>query len=585
MFSFSQQSDKLTPFLLAQNKIRVVIDDAGNYGNQAASYNLILKIRQLGFRGKFEIVYFDDVKDKIIKIFNLLKSDSDNFNSTEHGIEFIGLNSFLKKRANGEVDPLALGVSGAVDAKPKDWSKEILDDNFANVLNVDSFVLFSPYYNIDDMCNTKIYLRNHKKPVMQDKSCQKMLITPIASFSDASDYLFHSQQGQDILRTYPGLKSLIKSIDNKSINFQSLYGWTLRESPSNLLNIILGASYAQMYGGDHLKKPLIMGAFFDLQYNNLFLEKHDILVTNEDVLLNLIFKNCWSDYNHFPGADRVKRAIKNLDLRNRLKIINNLNEETQKIIDNLQPNEILLVTLPSLPKKIFDGLYTHHESNILPPVREGASSLTSLLSVTGKPHIHCRSLSDWEINLNDADAQLRSRLEKLNNVICREFYGFPLSFQSWNDDNLSELVGNYIIDAMNPNSELAKYFVKLKQEALHSDNDRITSDLNSALDLLNIILPAQQPVPEKVCKVRNSSTLIHKMLMHQKQSPNNFIDRALNVAIEYASSVVKECPSYFNSHLYTTQGIPFHFFVPSNPSIGACQVSLPIAGLTQLNLN
>lgn len=576
-----KQFDKLSVFLSLQNKIRVVIDDAGNFGNQAASYNLILKIRQLGFKGEFEVIYFDNVKDKLIQLFNLPKTDSKEFNSKEYKIKFIGLNSFLKKRSSGQVDSLALGISGAVDKKPNDWKAKISDDNFANVLNVDSFVLFSPYYNLDGICNTKIYLRDKTQSIEQENSCSKMLITPIADFSDANDFLFHSQQGKYFLNENPALKSLVNLINDKSINFQSLYGWTLRESPSNLLNMILGASYAQMNGDNDLKKPLIIGAFFDLKNNNDFLAEHNVSITNEEVLRSLIYLDKWGNYDSYPGANQLKKAIKDHDLRSRLKIATHLGAETKSVIKHLQPNEILLLTLPSMPKKVFDGLYTHHASNIFPPVREGASSLTSLISVTGKPHIHCRSLVDWEINLSNADDELKNRLIKLNDVICMEMYGSSLNFESWITNDLSDMIGNYIIDSMNPSSEVTQFFVHLKQEALQIDNDRIANDLNTALEFLNTIQPKENSAPAMQCRIRNSSSLIRMRL--KDQQPKTVFDKMINVATEYARSVVEECPSYFNKY-YITCNVMHPGLFSRNPTIGMCQDALSIAGPAPLNI-
>lgn len=520
-------TDNLTQLITSQSQIRIVIDDAGNFGNQAASYNLILRIRELGFTGSFEVIYFKDAKEKIFKLFSLPEVKEKTFHSSEYDINFVELSEFLNQCREENTHRIALGLTGAVDKDPIEWKENISNNNFAEVLNVDLFLRFSPYYYSEgDVCDTKIYLQNIENPVTRNDSCEQLLISPVATLENAKHYLHHTQEGKTLIDSLPALNTLVSLIDNQSINFQPAYGWTLRESPSNLLNMILGARYAQLNGGNDLKKPLIIGGFFDMDDNNIFLEENGSKISNHNLLNYLIFQDNWSDYDKFIGADKVKNSIQSLSLRKSFKMIKLSDANAADIINTLQAEEILLVLLPSLPKNVFDGLFTHHNKNILPPVREGASSLASLLSTTGRPHIHCRSSLNWEIDMKSADEILQSRLTDFNDLICKEFFGRSLDFTAWKNNSPDEMIGNFIIESFDPNSALSTLFLDLKTDALKPENDRIRNDLVSSFDLLTRM--------------------------------SKFCDYIIDSAVTYAASVVNECPSYFSNLSPFTRSLNKH---------------------------
>jgi hypothetical protein len=86
----------LAQLLQSESLIRVLIDDAGNFGNQAASYNLMKRIRKMGFTGIFEIIYFEQAKNKILQLFNLPERVENIFISKADRARFIDLIAFSK---------------------------------------------------------------------------------------------------------------------------------------------------------------------------------------------------------------------------------------------------------------------------------------------------------------------------------------------------------------------------------------------------------------------------------------------------------------------------------------------------------
>lgn len=52
-----------------------------------------------------------------------------------------------------------------------------------------------------------------------------------------------------------------------------------------------------------------------------------------------------------------------------------------------------------------------------------------------------------------------------------------------NGDN-DLMIGQYIIDAQNPSSELSQFFIQLKEIALKSENDRIRFGIFGAMEII-----------------------------------------------------------------------------------------------------
>jgi hypothetical protein len=578
----------LTEFLRSQDRIRVLIDDSGNFGNQAANYNLIRRICQMGFQGIFEVIYFADAKDKLQQLFNLAPNAESHFYSDEHAVEFMTVNEFTKRSQDGIIDRSALGVTGAMDRTPSNWAEHKSNKDFADFLNVDIFVRFSPYYNIDNECNTEIYQRNKSKVIVKKSSCSQMLITPIATLLEAKEYLQKNTVESPSIRN-AALLQLISHIEDHSINFQPIYGWTLRESPSNLLNIILGARHAQLTSKNGLHKPLVIGAFFDLDRPNIYQEMvNHVKISNLDILYLLIFFDDWGKYNNYVGAEYLKATIKKLTLVESLRIGYIDSTFTEDQLASLESYQILLLSIPNLPKVVFDGLFTHHAKNIFPPVREGASTLTSLLSVTGRPHMHCRSEMDWEINFNHATPELQYTLKVFNQLLCSAKFPFELDFRLWEQKYFNNPISTFILAANDPMTELSQFFSRLKQDALLPSNDRIAIDLADAVTLVkprnetatdecpeakseptsilsrtyNTIsnvysgffsfirgitdtrLPQPQYQQEQPPLGMSTSTLIFQRLIDAPRR-KTYLEIAIDQTISYAADVTINCPSYF----------------------------------------
>ncbi len=84
----------------------------------------------------------------------------------------------------------------------------------------------------------------------------------------------------------------------------------------------------------------------------------------------------------------------------------------------------------------------------------------------------------WEINLALASQKLRSRLIDMDAHIC-----LP-QMKGCESHAIDRMIGEYIIDTQNPDSELSHFFTRLKASALLPENDRIRVSIFEAMTLL-----------------------------------------------------------------------------------------------------
>jgi hypothetical protein len=461
-----------------QTKIRMVVDKTGNFGNQAATLNLINKLHEMGFHGNIEVIYFKECKDKILNLFDLSFIEEDTFKMGN--LHFVELQDFIKNRSS--YNTIALGMTGAIDSLPNEWDSHIAEENFADFFRVKGFIRFSSFYNIWELCDTEIFLLNTPKPFVRSGSCQEMLNTPISTLDEAKNYLLETATGKKLLEENPGLTTLISHIETASSHFFPIYGWTLRDIPSNLLNMILGARYAQLHGTLESRKPLIIGAFFDI---NQKIEIDNIKIPHSQLLSNMIFNPSWGIFDNFEGVYQIKNTIKTLRLSENFKMGFMSSNESILAINNLKQDDILLLSIPKLPKIVFDGLYTYNGLNVFPQVREGASAFISLMTVTGRPHIHCASHHEWEIDTSLADPKLKKYLTYFNNIICKGSNFNFKNFEIWHKNPIDKVIGTFILAAQNPLSPLSQYFSFLKSEAIKPANDRILNDLDLTVGFLS----------------------------------------------------------------------------------------------------
>lgn len=475
-------------FIHDQKVIRIAMSDSGGYGDLTASMNVMDHLREMGFENNFEVIYPDTSTEKIVNLFELPSDIPNVYEDTSNKIRFIKLNEFIKQNGEHKIDLVPFGITGALWA----WNDAYMDDthnlkNLADFLNVKTFAWINPWVtNAFSLIIKPAFIliyTSHQDPLRFDAS-NSYILASVPTLSQVTHYLQQSSYGQNLIVKDPALTTFIKGMKNKYFNVLSVYGWTVSKkwnvqynndsSPGNILQILTGARYAQINGPDDLRtKPLVIAVFYDYTEESTQLEQA-IHHNNWD----------WSQQNN-TGIEAVQTAIKQLGLDQpgvfSIASISSVDTITQ--LQNLQPGQILLLSMGPLPKIVFDGLYAYTGDNILPQIREGMGSLSSLIR-TGRPHIHCgdiiheQTLPPWELGFDlISDPSLKERLQDFYSHFCG-------GMQTWQEHNdIYKKLGELIIDSQNRKSAFSAYFRRLKEEASKPENDRIYRAIEEVIKL------------------------------------------------------------------------------------------------------
>jgi len=235
--------------------------------------------------------------------------------------------------------------------------------------------------------------------------------------------------------------------------------------PGNILQIITAARYAQLNGPQSFHKPLVITVYYHYE-------------KEAAQLVNLIQAQD-SGQDEQPGIKNLRNTIAELRLANHFSIASSENSTTKNLLKHLKNDEIILLSLGPLPKKIFDGLFNYTNTNIWSPIREGNNSFSSLI-LTGRPHLRCGR--NWELGgWGMQDRSLQQTFASLYNNI-----GFCRGMTTWDKNkNLYQDVGELLIEANDTQSSLSRYFVDMKKMVTHPKNSRIDYLLEEVLRLAN----------------------------------------------------------------------------------------------------
>jgi len=411
-------------FIQSQSKIRLVIDDGPNYGNQAANINLISELRNLGYTGIIEIIYPAMQATKLLE----LMDDEDL-----HNLKFISAEEYFRGfQSNSQmIEQVTLSMSGAIDESiPKTYLQRFglnangvsVSLNYADFFKSKIFIRLSPYHEVDK-AKTILYLQDNPIPIFLDGSEKQALVVPVATLKDAKSYI-HKNPNDEYVANHPSVLTIIESIERGDLNFLPAYGKTLHSTNNFKIFIV---SVIDAYLLSKPSKPLIIGLFFQL--NKTSKSQIKDMLSSRNVQL----------------AELSQRYITG-------------------IVDNLTSGEILLLEFGNMPKKIFDGLFTFEAENVWPCIREGAGTLTTLISTTHTPHLYCKANVEWEIDTVNAPEEVK-KLFSMAGKLCGDEISDPMERSAWNS--------RYILEALNPKSKLSVYYKKYMQDLRSPYNRRL----------------------------------------------------------------------------------------------------------------
>lgn len=501
--AFAGKYQSVEDMLAAQKTIRVLIDIAAGFGNQAATVNMMNRVRQMHFDGTYEVIYPDMSKDKVISLFNLPKDLPAVYHyrdANKGNIDFILESHYMKQLKSNSITPISLSFSGAHDSdsitdcydKPDCDTRHDCDegenctryDNFAKYTKASVHVELQPWYNQYQEGSDYIAVPEIEHKIMV-KPPGKYWIYPFAKFADTKNFLENTQEGRDFESKHSGLKSLINRINQQEVNFLSLYGYTFLKQynkpdnhkytfPQNILQVMTAARFVQATGGE-FAKPLVVAVYYNYQ-------------TEIDELKKLLNSNNWGEYESI-GGEQAREAIRAVKLNDpKLFSMASIGDtDVDQKIQSLAPGQVMLLATGPLPKVVFDGLYSYTGTNSWPAIREGEGSLSMLLQ-TGLPHFRCSTYYDhdnedigsWEISF---DLVKDPGLEKQ----LRSFYGVNgfCDVDSWKTNpGIYKQLGTFIMDAKRQSSPISQYFVDLKEDTMDLQNDRVYRGLEEAVKVL-----------------------------------------------------------------------------------------------------
>lgn len=485
----AQSYSSIDEMLKDQKIIRVLIDHAPGFGNQAASVNMMNRLRQLHFQGTYEVIYPEAAESKIISLFNLPKILPPIYhfeNTANEKIDFIRESEYVKQLKNKLIAPVLLSISGAHDSDSETSNED--PATLTTYKNLSKFTVSSVYVQIQPWFRQAkvgdyVATPNNKKIEINPRG--KYWVYPFSSFTDAKKYLTDNPDGKIFAAKEKGIQALMESIEQQQVNILPVYGYPFLKSanysqgnefdyPQNIFQVLAGARYAQLNGGVGFDKPLIIAVFYDYQ-------------NEAQELTELFNKDNWGEYESL-GGNEVRAALNELGLKkpNVFSTISLAEDNAFQVIKSLRPGQILLLSMGSLPKVVFDGLYTYTGNNSWPAIREGESSLSMLIQ-TGKPHFRCVSYynediydSRWEMGFDLINnAELKNTLMDLygKNGLC--------AIDGWKRDPLIyKKLGTLIIQSKDENSTLSRYFADIKIDTQDRQKDRIYRGLEKALTIV-----------------------------------------------------------------------------------------------------
>jgi hypothetical protein len=475
-------------FLQKQTLVRVCLSRGPGMGDQANAANVMNHLRQMGYQGKFEVVYENEVVSAVTTVFNLPKTIPPVYDDANHHIRFIEFNTYEKLLAADQIDVTNFSFGMGKSANTCDFEN----------IHAKTYAHFVPYFDSRGLNHdaTQIDADDLDEEITQIDSGKKYLISPIPTYEQAKDFLHQTPVGKEVMMKKPALQTLLDGIDTNQFNIMFVYGYTLQlygngelANAGNILETLAGLRYAQLHGPAELKKPIIVAVFYDYK-------------KDAETILKFIHSNDWGDAE-MPGSAEARAAVQALKLGDVLTIADIADPDTIRTIQTLPPNSILLLSMGAMPKTVFDGMYNHVGPNILPQVREGAGTFNTLVA-TGRPSLECAltmhrpqdepSYVAWTPGLDlVSDPVLRQTLQQFYDSregycgmqdVEGQSYMMPSYAASWRAKSYQSL-GQFVIDAHDVYSPLSQYFQALKADVSNPENDRVRYALTEVIKHVN----------------------------------------------------------------------------------------------------
>ncbi|MDZ4678294.1 MAG: hypothetical protein SGI74_12385 [Oligoflexia bacterium] len=383
--------------------IRIGISASPGNGHQAAGAIVANRLRQLGYQGKLEIVYAEKTKEQLGFLFPPFNPDGESIQKfIDQNIVFIAKQKFMLE---SELFPkVELAILGA-------------DDNHR--------------YPTDLRVDTLLTLQ----PLKWSKPSTVIKIMPSGKFTSLSlkhlanmGYSYELPHSNDPLAFIKEQLSHTPGLAKKTDGLNAIY----RE----IGHIDLAAAYGHFMNQKQVF-TYARGILWAMDNSpELFTKGVVIPVFNSLATLDKI--------------DLKKYLRSSPSLAQKVKVVDILNAELSIKLKEIKRGEILIVTVGSVTKPVFELLYS--ESSIAPVV-EGRNSM-NLMHILGRPYLPSAGWEGYPFS-SPSDIAEDARLD--------------LSYSI----ELGEAIGQFLIEAKLPDSKLNAFFSAMRIDPKNLAKDKL----------------------------------------------------------------------------------------------------------------
>lgn len=474
---FPMKKQKLREYFMMADEIRIFVDGSPAFGHAASTIAILKRFIALGFASKIRVVYhkgLDEVRPTVQKLEILLPGFDRN-----HPDQSILVESQNKKATvsftllgSSELPPAPFAISGGYDdAKPPSplaKSSPALD--VFRQLNVDWFVVLQPF-TWERAPNAAFFKTAPAPAFVALDSYAKQLPDyykqcyyrpfPAMSAQDWQHFLELPTLKEDARKRIALARAVVDTLEKKPhVDLCPVYGIADVASDSKtiveadswlvLLNLIAGIRTAAR---ERAAVVLVLADLKPENYLHLMNAMHGAfsdLGLNEH-LMHYITK-------HLQGKVKISLPTESA-------------ENVQQVIETLQSDEILVLSMPGLPPDIFDlfyGLAT------LPAVFEGAGTAGMIVNV-GKPYLRLAG-RDQVLYPVIPSAQQNEIVKEL----ARIAYLLQTGRTQWPSDpqvSPASQLGTFITECYKSDGKIATYFSDVYNYFHDEEHDKLLAGL------------------------------------------------------------------------------------------------------------
>ncbi len=437
-------------FLKGRKKIRAVFVDAAGYGHQTATLSLIRRLRELGYEGKLEAVFENDILDEdrgLSKKLGQLLPEFDPFGPAVQHLPGLGLTMRdLGPRDRGQgpvrLEPVALAFTGGADPKR----------SYARKYNADVFLRLGPMgwleQNYWEVYPDQLYRRDQEAGIpIRSRRDAPLIYRPLAEEMDDAWFSRIAPANLEPEKA-AGLKTLARRIEEHDV----LAAYGLQYFNEDRLTLLLvSISHAmetrpELFKGRGVVVPLLsefQGAIAGVQ-SRLDHPRRD---------------NGWIAAPRRGAAISSKRKA-----ARRVSFADVRDPDLDVTLRRVGPGDIVVVETGAVPPALFERLFS---ASTLPPTLEGCNA-TNLARLLGLPFL---PVTMWQLDrLVDRFAASEAKRREVSRLVYSRRAGMHDSIAyallGGEGEFAFERIAAYIAAAMTPGSSLRRMFedAKLRQD-------------------------------------------------------------------------------------------------------------------------